>query len=70
MLTFVCINNLLAGEPVALLCLLQNQGYGSMTTVSLGLSTAYHLCLKPCADLVDATLVDLHGCWVVYLYSF
>ena len=65
MLTLGCVNDLLAGEPAMLLCLHRNKGYGSMTTVSLGLSTAYHLCLKPCAGLVDAALVDRHGFWVV-----
>ena len=46
-LTLGCVNDLLAGEPATLLCLHRSKGYGFMTTVSLGLSTAYHLCLKP-----------------------
>ena len=41
-----------------------------MTMVSLGLSTTYHHCLKPCTGLVDAALVDLHGFWVVCFKSF
>ena len=59
----------LAGEPATLLCLHRRMGYGITAPVSLGLSTACQLCVKPlsnCAGLVIAALLlTLQGFWVV-----
>ena len=69
-LTLGCIMVFLQVKSATLLSLLRSKGYGSMTMVSLGLSTAYHICLKPYAGLVDAALFDLYGFLDVYFYSF